>query len=277
MMVRVEVVYLFALKKILGKIKSGWSYVRLQTSFAGIPKVWFPSTSVLWFQVTQISILSWSLFKSIFLTLGVWQPQALLFWIANGLSLSRAHLYPSRDSPASVWSIPYLLSLPGRQSPPPPVLETRPHFPSLLCSCRAGTWHSSANQMQPPRTSSLKQVIQRSRNGMYLTKLAAAARRIFRGSGASGPVAPLSFLVSPCGNTENLNDLSEKAEIWAQVNWTHEKGNGNPFQYSCLENSMDRGVWWAKVHGLTKSQTWLTNTLTFLTGSSTWQPLVLPF
>ena len=78
-------------------------------------------------------------------------------------------------------------------------------------------------------------------------------------------------------NTENLNDLSEKAEIWAQVNWTHEKGNGNPFQYSCLENSMDRGVWWAKVHGLTKSQTWLTNTLTFLTGSSTWQPLVLPF
>ena len=199
MMVRVEVVYLFALKKILGKIKSGWSYVRLQTSFAGIPKVWFPSTSVLWFQVTQISILSWSLFKSIFLTLGVWQPQALLFWIANGLSLSRAHLYPSRDSPASVWSIPYLLSLPGRQSPPPPVLETRPHFPSLLCSCRAGTWHSSANQMQPPRTSSLKQVIQRSRNGMYLTKLAAAARRIFRGSGASGPVAPLSFLVSPCG------------------------------------------------------------------------------
>lgn len=200
-MVRVEVVYLFALKKILGKIKSEWSYVSLQTLFAGIPKVWFPSASVLWFQVTQISVLSWSLFKSIFLMLGVWQPQALPFWIANGLSLNRAHLYPSRGSPASVWSIPYLLSLSGRQSPPPPVLETRPHFPSLLCSCRAGMWHSSANQMQRPGTSSLKQVIQRSRNGMYLTKLAAAAaaRRIFRGSGASGPVALFSFLVSPCG------------------------------------------------------------------------------
>ena len=26
-------------------------------------------------------------------------------------------------------------------------------------------------------------------------------------------------------------------------------GNGNPVQYSCLENSMDRGVWWATVHG----------------------------
>ena len=33
------------------------------------------------------------------------------------------------------------------------------------------------------------------------------------------------------------------------------EGNGNPHQYSCLENSMDRGVWWAMVHGVTKSQT----------------------
>jgi len=28
------------------------------------------------------------------------------------------------------------------------------------------------------------------------------------------------------------------------------EGNGNPLQYSCLENSMDRGAWWAKVHGV---------------------------
>ena len=27
------------------------------------------------------------------------------------------------------------------------------------------------------------------------------------------------------------------------------EGNGNPIQYSCLENSMDRGAWWATVHG----------------------------
>ena len=32
-------------------------------------------------------------------------------------------------------------------------------------------------------------------------------------------------------------------------------GNGNPFWYSCLENSMDIGAWHATVHGLTKSQT----------------------
>ena len=34
-------------------------------------------------------------------------------------------------------------------------------------------------------------------------------------------------------------------------------GNGNPLLYSCLENSMDRGVWWATVHGAAKSQRWL--------------------
>ena len=30
------------------------------------------------------------------------------------------------------------------------------------------------------------------------------------------------------------------------------EGNGNPFQYSCLENPMDRGPWWATVHGVIK-------------------------
>ena len=29
------------------------------------------------------------------------------------------------------------------------------------------------------------------------------------------------------------------------------EGNGNPLQYSCLEKSMDRGVWQAEVHGIT--------------------------
>ena len=35
------------------------------------------------------------------------------------------------------------------------------------------------------------------------------------------------------------------------------EGNGYPHQYSCLENSMDRGAWWATVHGVTKSRTQL--------------------
>ena len=37
------------------------------------------------------------------------------------------------------------------------------------------------------------------------------------------------------------------------------EGNGTPLQYSCLENPMDGGAWWAAVHGVTKSQTWLSD------------------
>ena len=33
------------------------------------------------------------------------------------------------------------------------------------------------------------------------------------------------------------------------------EGHGNPLQYSCLKNPMDRGAWWAMVHGAAKSQT----------------------
>ena len=42
------------------------------------------------------------------------------------------------------------------------------------------------------------------------------------------------------------------------------EGNGNPFQYSCLENPMDGGAWWAAVHGVTKGRTRLSDfTFTF--------------
>ena len=37
------------------------------------------------------------------------------------------------------------------------------------------------------------------------------------------------------------------------------EGNDNPFQYSCLKNSMDRGAWWATVGGVAQSQTRLNN------------------
>ena len=35
--------------------------------------------------------------------------------------------------------------------------------------------------------------------------------------------------------------------------------NGNPLQYSCLENPMDSGAWWATVHGVVNSRTWLSD------------------
>ena len=37
------------------------------------------------------------------------------------------------------------------------------------------------------------------------------------------------------------------------------EGHGNPLQYSCLENPMDRGAWWAVVHGVAKSRTRLSD------------------
>jgi len=37
------------------------------------------------------------------------------------------------------------------------------------------------------------------------------------------------------------------------------EGNGNLLQYSCLENSMDRGAWWTTVHGVEKSWTCLSD------------------
>ena len=36
--------------------------------------------------------------------------------------------------------------------------------------------------------------------------------------------------------------------------WIPGEGNGNPLQYSCLENPMDGGAWWATVHGVAKSR-----------------------
>ena len=44
----------------------------------------------------------------------------------------------------------------------------------------------------------------------------------------------------------------------------HREGNGTPLQYSCLENPMDGGAWWAAVHGVAKSRTRLSDfTFTF--------------
>ena len=46
--------------------------------------------------------------------------------------------------------------------------------------------------------------------------------------------------------------------VWEKSRVSVGEGNGNPLQYSCLENPMDRGAWWAIVHGVTKRWTRLT-------------------
>ena len=54
------------------------------------------------------------------------------------------------------------------------------------------------------------------------------------------------------------------------------EGNGNPLQYSCLENPMDRGAWWATVHGVSKSRTRLSDfTFTFFPWCSVFGNLLL--
>ena len=52
----------------------------------------------------------------------------------------------------------------------------------------------------------------------------------------------------------NAGDSGDTGSI-PQSGRSPEGGNGNPLQDSCLENSMDRGVWWATVHGVAKSWT----------------------
>ena len=51
------------------------------------------------------------------------------------------------------------------------------------------------------------------------------------------------------------------------------EGNGNPLQYSCLENPMDRGAWWAPVHGVAESRTKLSDSTFIFTFFHTVQGL----
>ena len=52
--------------------------------------------------------------------------------------------------------------------------------------------------------------------------------------------------------------------VFPYISVIFREGNGNPLQYSCLENLMGRGAWWAAVHGVAKSRTRLRDfTFTF--------------
>jgi len=52
----------------------------------------------------------------------------------------------------------------------------------------------------------------------------------------------------------NAGDLRDAGSV-PQLGRCPGEGNGSMLQYSYLENSMDRGAWWATVHGVTKSKT----------------------
>ena len=59
---------------------------------------------------------------------------------------------------------------------------------------------------------------------------------------------------NPPGLNPPVGDLREVGLILGSGRFPGEK-NDNPLQYSCLENPMDRGAWWATVHAVTESQT----------------------
>ena len=60
-------------------------------------------------------------------------------------------------------------------------------------------------------------------------------------------------------------ELNKYVQVYIDYQYvTFGEGNGNPLQYSCLENPMDGEAWWAAVHGVAKSWTRLSDfTLTF--------------
>ena len=57
-----------------------------------------------------------------------------------------------------------------------------------------------------------------------------------------------SVVKNPPVKTEDMDLIPESGRSLRE-------GNGNPLQYSCLGNGMDRGAWWAIVHGVKKSRT----------------------
>ena len=73
-----------------------------------------------------------------------------------------------------------------------------------------------------------------------------------------------SILAWRIQKTDTINSLQFAAAAAAAADVFPGEGNGTPLQYSCLENPMDGGAWWAAVHGVAKSRARLSNfTFTF--------------
>ena len=80
-------------------------------------------------------------------------------------------------------------------------------------------------------------------------------------------------------NFSNLSPTPLKKREKSGIKCICGEGNGNPLQYSCLENPRDGGAWWATVHRVAKSQTRLSD-FTFIALSTSqvtqWQGIRLP-
>ena len=74
----------------------------------------------------------------------------------------------------------------------------------------------------------------------------------------NNPVSPVTGFPGGSDGEESACNAGDASSISGSGISPRER-NGNPFQYSCPENFMGRGVWQAAVHGVTKSQTQLCN------------------
>ena len=72
------------------------------------------------------------------------------------------------------------------------------------------------------------------------------------------PIFKKSFI---CGDSDDKeSDWNAGNPGWIlKLGWSPGEGNGYPVQYSCPENSIERGAWWATAHGVTKRQTQLSD------------------
>ena len=66
---------------------------------------------------------------------------------------------------------------------------------------------------------------------------------------------PLLALPLVAQVVKNLPAMRETRALIPESGTSPGEGNGNPLQYSCLENSTDRGAWWARGRGVAKSRT----------------------
>ena len=77
-------------------------------------------------------------------------------------------------------------------------------------------------------------------------------------------LVPMTALWDKRKDEETKNGAQKDYAVWPGSHIYNREGNGTPLQYSCLENPMDGGAWWAAVHGVAKSWAQLSDfTFTF--------------
>ena len=102
-------------------------------------------------------------------------------------------------------------------------------------------------------------------NPMDITHQAHLSMKFSRQEYWSGLPYPLPRDIPNPGIKPTSLRSSALADRFFTTTTTTREGNGTPLQYSCLENPMDRGAWWAAVHGVMKSRTRLSDSLSLFT------------